>query len=130
MSAIIQKFRSQWVHMGDVWVIGTGVGNAAIGPCPFTTEGLGPKDDNAEQCWMPCYHGWWIPPPTAVKMVRVPVAPGCIFFWFYPSSLVLTRAAIAREMHWASLHWALYRPNARHESRVQRQSEVGQLEEV
>ena len=27
-------------YMGDVWVIGTGVGTAAISVCPFTTEGL------------------------------------------------------------------------------------------
>ena len=83
-------------YMGDVWVIGTGV-------CPFTMEGLGPKEENAEQCLMPWYHRWWIPPPMADKMVRVPVAPGCIYFGFCPSSLVRTRAASASEMQWASM---------------------------
>ena len=90
-------------YMGDVWVIGTGVGTAAITVCPFTTEGLGPEDENAEQCSMPVYHRWWIPPPMADNMVRVPVAPGCVYFGFCPSSLVLTRAPSAREMQWASM---------------------------
>ena len=40
-------------YMGDVWVIATGVGNVAIGVCPFTMEVLGPEDENAEQCSMP-----------------------------------------------------------------------------
>ena len=39
--------------MGDVWVIETGVGTAAISVCPFTMEGLGPEEENAEQCSMP-----------------------------------------------------------------------------
>ena len=90
-------------YMGDVWVIGTGVGTAAISVCPFTTEGLGPEDENAEQCSMPWYHRWWILPPMADNMVRVPVAPGCVYFGFRPSSLVLTRAPSAREMQWASM---------------------------
>ena len=34
-------------YMDDVWVIGIGVGTAAISVCPFTTEGLGPEDENA-----------------------------------------------------------------------------------
>ena len=89
--------------MGDVWVIGTGVGTAAMSVCPFTTEGLGPEDENAEQCAMPWYHRWWIPPPMADNMVRVPVAPSCVYFGFCPSSLVLTRAPSAREMQWASM---------------------------
>ena len=45
-------------YTGDVWVIGTGVGTAAISVCPFTTEALGPEDENAEQCSMPWYHRW------------------------------------------------------------------------
>ena len=65
-------------YMGDVWVIGTWVGNAAISGCPLTMEGLGPQEENAEHCSMPWYHRWWIPPPMADKMVRVPVAPGWI----------------------------------------------------
>ena len=35
-------------YMGDVWVIGTGVGTAAISVCPFRTQGLVPEDENAE----------------------------------------------------------------------------------
>ena len=35
--------------------------------------------------------------------MRVPVAPGCIYFGFCPSSLILTRGASAGEMHWASM---------------------------
>ena len=90
-------------YMGDVWVIGTEVGTAAISVCPFTREGLGPEDGDAEQCSMPWYHRWWTPPPMADNMVRVPVAPGCVYFGFCPSSLVLTREAKAREMQWASM---------------------------
>ena len=90
-------------YMGDVWVIGTGVGTTAISVCQFTTEGLGPEDENAEQFSMPWYHRWWIPPPMADNMVRVPVAPGCVYFGFCPSSLVLTRAPSAPEMQWASM---------------------------
>ena len=90
-------------YMGDVWVIGTGVGNAAISLCPFTMEGLGLEEENAEQCSMPWYHRWWIPPPMADKMLRVPVSPCCIYFGFCPSSLVLTRAGSAGEMHLASM---------------------------
>ena len=89
-------------YMGDVWVIGTGVGNTAISACPITMEGLGPEEENAEQCSMPCYHRWWIPAPMADKMVGVPVAPGYIYFGFCPSSFVLNRAASASEMQWAS----------------------------
>ena len=90
-------------YMGDLWVIGTGVGTAAISVCPFTTEGLGPEDKKPEECSMPWYHRWWIPSPMADNMVRVPVAPGCVYFGFCPSSLVLTRAPSAREMQWASM---------------------------
>ena len=90
-------------YMGDVWVIETWVENAAISVCPFTMEGLGPAEENAEQCSMPSYHRWWIPPPMADKMVRVPVALGCIYFGFCPSNLVVTRTASAREMQWASM---------------------------
>ena len=79
-------------YMGDVWVIGTGVGTAAISVTPFTTEGLGPEDENAEQCSMPCYHRSWIPPPMADNMVQVPVAPECIYFGWCPNSLVLNGA--------------------------------------
>ena len=57
---------------------------------------------------MPWYHRWWIPPPMADKMVRVPVAPGCIYFGFCPSSLVLTPAASASDMHWASMAMHYY----------------------
>ena len=39
--------------MGDVWVIATGDGTAAISVCPFTMKGLGPEEENAEQCSMP-----------------------------------------------------------------------------
>ena len=45
-------------YMGDMWVIGTGFGNAAISVCPFTMEVLGPEEENAEQCSMPWYHQW------------------------------------------------------------------------
>ena len=44
-------------YMGDLWVIGTGVRTAAISVCPFTTEGLGPEDEHAEECSMPWYPG-------------------------------------------------------------------------
>ena len=30
-------------YMGDMWVIGSGVGTVAISVCPFTMEGLGPQ---------------------------------------------------------------------------------------
>ena len=46
-------------YMGDVWVIGTRVGNATISMCPFTREGLGLEKENAEQCPMPWCHLWW-----------------------------------------------------------------------
>ena len=42
-------------------------------------------------------------PSVADKMVRVPVAPGCIYLGFCPISLVLTCAASASAMHWASM---------------------------
>ena len=89
-------------YMGDVWIIGTGVtvGNAATSVWPFKMEELGPEEENAEQCSMPWYHRWW---PMADNMVRVAVAPGCIYFGFCPTSLVLTRAASASKMHWASM---------------------------
>ena len=66
-------------------------------------EGLGPEEENAEQCSMPRWYRWWIPPPMADNMVRVPVAPGCVYFGFCPSSLILTPAPSAREMQWASM---------------------------
>ena len=50
---------------------------------------------------MPWYHRWRIPPPIADKVVRVPVAPGCISFELCPTGLVLAGAASASEMHWA-----------------------------
>ena len=105
-------------YMGDVWVIGTRVGTAAISVCPFTTDGLGPEDENAEECSMPWYHRWWIPPPMADNMVRVPVAPGCVYFGVCPSSLVLTRAPSAREMQWASMtmHYTASMPSMQAES--------------
>ena len=105
-------------YMGDVWAIGTGVGTAAIGVCPFTMEGLRPEEENAEQCSMPRYHRWSIPPPMADDMVRVPVAPSCIYFGFYSSSLVLTRGANASEMHWASMamHYTASMPGMQVES--------------
>ena len=104
--------------MGDVWVIGTGVGTAAISVHPFTTEGLGPEDVNAEQCSMPWYPRWWIPPPMADNMVRVPAAPGCFCFGFCLSSLVLTRAPSAREMQWATMvmHYTASMPSMQAES--------------
>ena len=40
-------------YMGDMWVMGTGVGTAAISVCPFKMEGLGPEEENDEQCSMP-----------------------------------------------------------------------------
>ena len=52
---------------------------------------------------MPWYHRWWIPPPMADNMVRVPVAPDCVIFGFCRSSLDITRATSARAMHWASM---------------------------
>ena len=47
--------------------------------------------------------GGGLPLPWADNMVRVPVFPGCIYFGFCPSSLVLTRAASASATHWASM---------------------------
>ena len=41
------------LYMGDVRVIGTRVGTAAISACPFMMEGLVPEEENAEQCSMP-----------------------------------------------------------------------------
>ena len=104
--------------MADVWVIGTGVGTAAISVCPFTTEGPGPEDENAEQCSMPRYNRWGIPPPMADNMVRVPVAPGGVYYGFCPSSLVLTRATTAREMQWAlmAMHYTTSMPSMQAES--------------
>ena len=106
------------LYMGDTWVIGTGVGTAAISVCPFTMEGLGPEDVNAPQCSMPSYHRWWIPPPMVDNMVRLPVAPGYIYFGFCPSSLVLTRATSASAMQCASMamHETASLPNMQAES--------------
>ena len=58
------------------------------------------------------------PPAMADSMLRVPVAPGCIYFGFRPSSLVLTRAASASEMHWASMamHYTASLPSMQAES--------------
>ena len=70
----MEKKVPTWVTCGSLGLGGT----AAISVCPFTTEGLGPEDENAEECSMPSYHRWWIPPPMADNMVRVPVAPGCV----------------------------------------------------
>ena len=47
-------------YMGDVWVIGMRLGDTAISVCPFTKEGLGPEEENTDQCLMLYYHGWWI----------------------------------------------------------------------
>ena len=55
------------------------------------------------QCSMPCCRRRWIPPSMAGKMVPVPVAPGCVYFGFSPSSLSLTHATSASEMQWASM---------------------------
>ena len=54
----------------------------------------------------------------ADNMVLVPVAPGCVYFGFCPSSLVLTRAASAREMQWASMamHYTTSMPKMQAES--------------
>ena len=105
-------------YMGDVWVIGTGVGTAAISVCPFTTERLGAEEKNAEECSMPWYQRWWIPPPMADDVVQVPVAPGCVYFGFCPSNLVLTRAPSAREIQWASMamHYTASLPSMQAES--------------
>ena len=89
--------------MGDVWLVGNGVENAAISLCPFTMGGLSSDEENTGECSMPWYHWWWIPPPLADNFVRVPVSPGCLYFGFCPSSLVLTRTASAGEMQWASM---------------------------
>ena len=58
------------------------------------------------------------PPPMADNMARVPVSPGCVYFGFCPSSLVLTRAASASEMHWAStaMHYTASMPSMQAES--------------
>ena len=82
-------------YMGDVWVTGTRLGTAAISLCSFTTEGLAPGDENAEQWSMSWYHRCWILLPMEGTMVRVPVAPGCVYFGFCPSSPVLFRSASA-----------------------------------
>ena len=86
--------------------------------CPFTMEGPGPEEKKAEQCSMPWYHRWWIPPPMGDKMVRVSVPSGRIYFWFCASSLVLRRADSANEMHWASItmHYTASLPSMRAES--------------
>ena len=62
--------------------------------------------------------GAWIPPPMADNMVRVPVASGCVYFGFCPSSLVLGRAPSAREMQWASMamHYTASMPSMQAES--------------
>ena len=62
--------------------------------------------------------GAWSPPPIADNMVRVPVTPCCIYFGFCPSSLVLTRAASAIEMHRASMamHYTASLPSMQAES--------------
>ena len=101
-------------YMGDACVIGTGVGTAALSVCPFTTEGLGPEDENAEQCSMPWYHRWWMPPPMADNMVAL----GCVYFGFCPGSLVVTPAPSAREMQWASMamHYTASMPSMQAES--------------
>ena len=51
-------------------------------------------------------------------MVRVPVAPGCVYFGFCPSSLVLTCALSARQMQWASMamHYTASMPSMQAES--------------
>ena len=66
----------------------------------------------------PWYHRWWIPPPMADNMVRVPVAPGCVYFGFCPSSLVLICAPSAREMQWASMamHYTASMPSMQAEA--------------
>ena len=81
-------------------------------------EGLGLEEENAEQSSMRWYHRWWILPPMADNMVRIPVSPGCIYFGFCPRSLVLTRAASASEMHWASMamHYTASMPSMQAES--------------
>ena len=72
-------------YMGDVWVIGTGVGTAAISVCPFTTEGLGQEDENAEaRCPSTIAGGSPLPwrttwcgsplPPAASTLGSVPAA--------------------------------------------------------
>ena len=75
------------------------MGTAAISVCPFRIQRQGPEEEKAENRSMPWYHWWWISPPMADNMVPVPVSPGCVYFGLCPSSLVLTRAANAIEMH-------------------------------
>ena len=50
--------------------------------------------------------------------MRVPVAAGCVYFGFCPSSLVLTRARSAREMQWASMviHYTASMPSMQAEA--------------
>ena len=105
-------------YVGDVWVIGSGVGSATISVRPFTMGGLGPEEENAEQCSMPWYNQWWVPPSMADNMVGVPVSPGCVYFGFCPRTLVLTRAASPSDMHWASMamHYTTSMPNMQAES--------------
>ena len=106
-------------YIDDVWVIGTGVGNAVISVCPFTMEGLGPQEENAEQCSMPYVVPLVVDPPSHGGQDGAgPRHPGCIYFGFCPSSLVLTRAASASEMHWASMamHYTASLPSMQAES--------------
>ena len=58
------------------------------------------------------------PPSHGGQHGAGPVAPGCIYFGFCPSSLVLTRAASASEMHWASMamHYTASMPSMQAES--------------
>ena len=59
-----------------------------------------------------------IPPPMADNMVRVPVTPGCVYFGFCPSKLVLTRAPSSCEMQWASMamHYTASMPSMQDEA--------------
>ena len=81
-------------------------------------EGLGPKEEKAEQCLMSRCHRRWIPPPIADKKVRVPIAPGCVYFGWVPLNRVLTRSTSASEMQWASMamHYTASMPVIQDES--------------
>ena len=80
----------------------------------FIIEVLGLEEENVQQRSMPWYYQWWIPPPMADKMVRLSIAPACMYFGLCPSSLVLTRAASKFEMHWASMlmHYTAFAQHA------------------
>ena len=90
-------------YTGDVWVIGTGVGNVAINVCPLRMEGLGPEEELPSSARCPRIIGGGSSLPWQTRWCGSPSPPAASTLGFGPSCAVLTHATGDSAMHWASM---------------------------